>query len=106
MTNATRTLSHDDRREARRMLNELLRILHATGRYNITLWPHQMAAHGWPVSRRNIYRWIAGTSAPTVETVERLAIAAGVDLAYLYGDRPVPYTLTDAGRVVAEAVGA
>lgn len=89
MKNATPVRCHrtraGDRAEARRMLDELVRHLTVTGRLNVRRLAQMPGTPGY----RTLCRWLNDGRAPaTVDAVERLAIAAGVDLAYLMPDTP------------------
>lgn len=84
--------------EARRMVDELGRLLRATGRYNLSELTTRCQAQGVPITRRTLIRWFNGHTAPMrIDIIERVALVAGVDLAYLYPDidESVPYSLVE-----------
>lgn len=73
--------------EACLMARELHRLLHATGRTNVSALARACAAAGRPHDRATISRVLNGTQPASRELVEDLALAAGIDLAYLVPDR-------------------
>lgn len=78
------------------MLDDLGAILRRTGRYNLTDLSRRLADTPHPVSRRELIRWFHGHSTPwTTDAVERVALAAGIDLAYLLPDDPSDYLLDE-----------
>ena len=91
----------DASHEARQMLDELFRVLGRTGRLNITRLAREATSHGFPITRRQIQRWHAGSVTPKVDRVEMFARAVRVDWSFLYPcaggwlDESVPYRLTD-----------
>ncbi|MFP5308646.1 MAG: helix-turn-helix domain-containing protein [Actinomycetes bacterium] len=70
--------------EAWEMCRELMRVLHATGRYSATGLSEACDAIGRPHARETISRVLNGKQPPSYGLVEDLAMAAGVDLAFLY----------------------
>lgn len=88
--------------EARRMALELARVLKRTGNYDCGLLAEQTAALGWPMRQDRINGVLTGSRAASVYAVEHIALAAGVDLAFLYPDRPIDYMLTQEGVAATE----
>ena len=73
--------------EACEMARELHRLLHATGRYDLSGLSRACADLGRPHDRSTISRVLNGRQPASRELVEDLAHAAGIDLAYLVPDR-------------------
>lgn len=65
------------------MARELMRILQSSGKYAVSDLARRCADKGRPHSRETISRVLNGKQPGSQELIEDLAIAAGVDLAYL-----------------------
>ncbi len=65
---------------------ELHRLLHATGRYDVSALARACAHAGRPHARSTISRVLNGRQPASRWLVEDLAHAAGIDLAYLIPD--------------------
>lgn len=95
MRHDTHTLRHvrcavqctgQEHAEAAAMVARLREIITRSGTYQPTLCElsRRLAGTRYAVTRRTLVRWMNGYAAPlTVDPVEALARAAGVDIAYL-----------------------